>query len=48
MRIAVCGDCMEDVLSLERHLGGQEVCIYSDGESLLADVRGHLLCLHQR
>lgn len=38
MRIAVCDDCMEDALSLKKYLGGQEVSIYSDAESLLADV----------
>lgn len=38
MRIAVCDDCMEDALSLKKYLSGQEVGIYSDTESLLADV----------
>ena len=40
MRIAVCDDCMEDALSLKNDLEGQEVSIYSDAESLLADVEG--------
>lgn len=40
MRIAVCDDCMEDALSLKNYLDGQEVSIYSDAESLLADVEG--------
>lgn len=40
MRIAVCDDCMEDALSLKDYLDGQEVSIYSDAESLLADVEG--------
>lgn len=40
MRIAVCDDCMEDALSLKNYLDGQEVDIYSDAESLLADVEG--------
>lgn len=40
MRIAVCDDCMEDALSLKKYLDGQEVSIYSDAESLLADVEG--------
>lgn len=40
MRIAVCDDCMEDALSLKKYLEGQEVCIYSDAGSLLADVEG--------
>lgn len=38
MRIAVCDDCMEDALSLKKILTGQEVNIYSNAESLLADV----------
>ncbi|MBD5515588.1 MAG: hypothetical protein HDR06_13365 [Lachnospiraceae bacterium] len=38
MRIAVCDDCMEDALSLKKILMGQEVSLYSDAESLLADV----------
>lgn len=38
MRIAVCDDCMEDALSLKKFLGGQEVSIYSNAESLWADV----------
>lgn len=40
MRIAVCDDCMEDALSLKNYLAGKEVSIYSDAESLLADVEG--------
>ena len=40
MRIAVCDDCMEDALSLKKYLDGQEVSIYSDAGSLLADVEG--------
>lgn len=40
MRIAVCDDCMEDTLSLKKYLEGQEVNIYSDAESLIADVEG--------
>ena len=38
MRIAVCDDCMEDALHLRNILRGQEVSIYSDARSLLADV----------
>lgn len=38
MRIAVCDDCMEDALALKRYAGGQEVGIYFDAESLLADI----------
>lgn len=40
MRIAVCDDCMEDALSLKKYLDGQEVSIYSNAGSLLADVEG--------
>lgn len=40
MRIAVCDDHLEDALSLKTFLDGQEVSIYSDAESLLADVEG--------
>lgn len=38
MRIAVCDDCMEDALTLKKYLDGQEVSIYSDAESFLADI----------
>lgn len=38
MRIAICDDCVEDALSLKKYLDGQEVVIYTDAESLLADV----------
>lgn len=38
MRIAVCDDCMEDALSLKKFLGGHEARVYSDANSLLADV----------
>ncbi len=38
MRIAVCDDCMEDALSLKKFLGGHEVNVYSDTDSLLADT----------
>ena len=38
MRIAVCDDCMEGALHLRNILRGQEVSIYSDAKSLLADV----------
>lgn len=38
MQIAVCDDCMEDALSLKKYLGGQDVSIYSDAESLLEDI----------
>lgn len=40
MRIAVCDDCTEDALFLKKYLDEQEVSIYSDAESLLADVEG--------
>lgn len=38
MQIAVCDDCMEDVLSLKKLLEGHEVIVYSDADSLLADI----------
>ncbi len=38
MRIAVCDDCREDALSLKKLLRGQDVSIYSDTESLMADI----------
>ncbi len=38
MRIAVCDDCMEDVLSLKKLLGDNEVSMYSGADSLLADI----------
>lgn len=38
MRIAVCDDCIDDALTLEKYLDGQEVRIYSDAESLLTDI----------
>ncbi len=38
MRIAVCDDCMEDALSLKKILGSHEVSVYSDADSLLADI----------
>lgn len=38
MQIAVCDDCMEDVLSLKKLLEGHEVSVYSDADSLLADI----------
>ncbi len=39
MRIAVCDDCMEDALSLEKFLEGHEVSLYSGADSLLADIQ---------
>lgn len=38
MRIAICDDCMKDVQSIKKYLDGQEVGIYFDAESLLADI----------
>ncbi len=38
MRIAVCDDCMEDALFLKKFLEGHEVGVYSDTDSLLADI----------
>lgn len=39
MKIAICDDCREETLSLEKLLGEHETGIYTDGESLLADIR---------
>jgi len=38
MRIAVCDDCMEDVLLLKKFLMGHEVKIYLDVDSFLMDM----------
>lgn len=38
MRIAICDDCMKDAQSIKKYLDGQEVSIYFNAESLLADV----------
>ncbi len=38
MRIAVCDDCMEDVLSLQKCLVRHEVSVYSGAGSLLDDI----------
>lgn len=38
MRIAICDDCMKDAQSIKKYLDGQEVGIYFNAESLLADV----------
>lgn len=38
MRIAVCDDCAEDALFLERCLAGHEVSVYFGADSLLADL----------
>lgn len=40
MRIAVCDDCREDTLTLQRSLTGHEVSVYSSADSLLEDVEG--------
>lgn len=39
MRIAVCDDNRQDACALRALLEGQEVKLYGDAESLLADVR---------
>lgn len=39
MRIAVCDDSRQDAYAIYDLLEGQEVKLYSDAESLLADVR---------
>lgn len=38
MRIAVCDDCAEDALYLEKCLAGHEVSVYSGADSLLTDI----------
>lgn len=38
MRIAICDDCMEDALSIKKYLEEQEVDIYSDADSFLAEI----------
>lgn len=38
MWIAVCDDCMEDALFLKKRLAGHEVSIYSNADSLLAEI----------
>lgn len=38
MRIAICDDCMEDVLSIKKYLEEQEVDIYFDADSFLAGI----------
>lgn len=39
MRIAVCDDCFEDALCLKALLRGQDVRMYPNAGSLLADIR---------
>ncbi len=43
MRIAVCDDCMDDALSIKKFLEGHEVSIYSDADSLLADIENKMM-----
>lgn len=43
MQIAVCDDCMEDVLSLKKLLEGHKVSVYSDADSLLADIDNRMI-----
>lgn len=38
MKIAVCDDCHEDAAAVKDILGGHEIRLYYDAESLLADV----------
>ena len=38
MRIAICDDCAEDVQSIKKYLVGQEVGIYFDADTLLAEI----------
>lgn len=44
MRIAICDDCPEDAMYLKSFLGGQSVRIYSDTDSLLADIEYKKMC----
>lgn len=39
MRIAVCDDCRQDACAIRHLLSGQEVKLYGNAESLLADVK---------
>lgn len=43
MRIAVCDDCMDDALSIKKFLEDHEVSIYSDADSLLADIENKMM-----
>ncbi len=38
MRIAICDDSAQDAMALQRLLAGHEVSVYSDSDSLLADI----------
>ncbi len=38
MRIAICDDSAQDALALQSLLAGHEVSVYSDSDSLLADI----------
>lgn len=39
MRIAICDDCSKDAMLLKSFLGGHEVRVYLDADSLLADMK---------
>lgn len=43
MQIAVCDDCMEDALSLKNFMESHEVSVYSDADSLLADIENKMI-----
>lgn len=43
MRIAICDDCAADAEDLKRRLTGHETVVYTDEESLLADVTDRAL-----
>ncbi len=43
MRIAVCDDCMHDALSIKKFLESHEVSIYSNADSLLADIENKMM-----
>lgn len=39
MRIAICEDCMEDALHLQKFLDGHMVSVYCNADSFLADIK---------
>lgn len=43
MQIAVCDDCMEDALFLKNFMESHEVSVYSDADSLLADIENKMI-----
>ena len=41
MKIAICDDCREDILSIKNFLGGHDIKLYSDADSLLGDMEDY-------